>query len=82
MEEAVIQLPDRKTFTVKAPRKEDNEVYICSMKLNGEKYTKNYITHADLLNGGRIEFQMSERPNKLRGIGDEDVPYSFSLKRE
>ena len=43
LEEAVIQLPGRKTFTVKAPRKEDNEVYICSMKLNGEKYTKNYI---------------------------------------
>lgn len=36
LEEAVIQLPGRKTFTVKAPRKEDNEVYICSMKLNGE----------------------------------------------
>ena len=34
LEEAVIQLPGRKTFTVKAPRKEDNEVYICSMKLN------------------------------------------------
>ena len=42
LEEAVIQLPGRKSFTVKAPRKEDNEVYICSMKLNGEKYTKNY----------------------------------------
>ena len=41
LEEAVIQLPGRKTFTVKAPRKEGNEVYICSMKLNGEKYTKN-----------------------------------------
>ncbi|MFR7808533.1 MAG: hypothetical protein ACLU4N_04235 [Butyricimonas faecihominis] len=52
------------------------------MKWNKKVYTKNYITHADLLNGGRIEFQMSERPNKLRGIGDEDVPYSFSLKRE
>ena len=37
LEEAVIQLPGRKTFTVKAPRKEDNEVYICSMKLNGEE---------------------------------------------
>ena len=51
LEEAVIQLPDRKTFTVKAPRKEDNEVYICSMKLNGEKYTKNYITHQDIMKG-------------------------------
>lgn len=59
LEEAVIQLPDRKTFTVKAPRKEDNEVYICSMKLNGEKYTKNYITHQDIMKGGILEFVMT-----------------------
>lgn len=59
LEEAVIQLPGRKTFTVKAPRKEDNEVYICSMKLNGEKYTKNYITHQDIMKGGILEFVMT-----------------------
>ena len=62
LEEAVIQLPDRKTFTVKAPRKEDNEVYICSMKLNGEKYTKNYITHQDIMKGGILEFVMTASP--------------------
>lgn len=59
LEEAVIQLPGRKTFTVKAPRKEDNEVYICSMKLNGEKYTKNYITHQDIMKDGILEFVMT-----------------------
>lgn len=64
LEEAVIQLPDRKTFTVKAPRKEDNEVYICSMKLNGEKYTKNYITHQDIMKGGILEFVMTASPGK------------------
>ena len=64
LEEAVIQLPGRKTFTVKAPRKEGNEVYICSMKLNGEKYTKNYITHQDIMNGGTLEFVMTASPGK------------------
>lgn len=64
LEEAVIQLPGRKTFTVKAPRKEDNEVYICSMKLNGEKYTKNYITHQDIMKGGILEFVMTAPPGK------------------
>lgn len=64
LEEAVIQLPGRKTFTVKAPRKEDNEVYICSMKLNGEKYTKNYITHQDIMKGGILEFVMTASPGK------------------
>ena len=64
LEEAVIQLPGRKTFTVKAPRKEDNEVYIYSMKLNGEKYTKNYITHQDIMKGGILEFVMTASPGK------------------
>ena len=64
LEEADIQLPGRKTFTVKAPRKEDNEVYICSMKLNGEKYTKNYITHQDIMKGGILEFVMTASPGK------------------
>ncbi|MCS2859150.1 GH92 family glycosyl hydrolase [Phocaeicola vulgatus] len=64
LEEAVIQLSGRKTFTVKAPRKEDNEVYICSMKLNGEKYTKNYITHQDIMKGGILEFVMTASPGK------------------
>lgn len=64
LEEAVIQLPGRKTFTVKAPRKEDNEVYICSMKLNGEKYTKNYITHQDIMKDGILEFVMTASPGK------------------
>lgn len=64
LEEAVIQLPGRKTFTVKAPCKEDNEVYICSMKLNGEKYTKNYITHQDIMKGGILEFVMTASPGK------------------
>ena len=64
LEEAVIQLPGRKTFTVKAPRKEDNEVYICSMKLNGEKYTENYITHQDIMKGGILEFVMTASPGK------------------
>lgn len=64
LEGAVIQLPGRKTFTVKAPRKEGNEVYICSMKLNGEKYTKNYITHQDIMKGGILEFVMTASPGK------------------
>lgn len=64
LEEAVILLPGRKTFTVKAPRKEDNEVYICSMKLNGEKYTKNYITHQNIMKGGILEFVMTASPGK------------------
>ena len=64
LEEAAIQLPDGKTFTIKAPRKKHNEIYIRSTKLKGKKYTKNYITHQDIMNGGTLEFVMSATPRK------------------
>ena len=64
LEEATIHPPDGKTFAIKAPRKKGNEIYIRSIKLNGKKYTKNYITHQDILNGGTLEFVMSATPQK------------------
>ena len=64
LEEATIHLRDGKTFAIKAPRKKENEIYIRSIKLNGKKYTKNYITHQDILNGGTLEFVMSATPQK------------------
>lgn len=64
LEEAVIQLPGGKQFIVKAPRKKESDIYIRSMKLNGKKYTKTFITHQDLINGGTLEFVMSAKPNR------------------
>lgn len=64
LEEATIHLHDGKTFAIKAPRKKGNEIYIRSIKLNGKKHTKNYITHQDILNGGTLEFVMSATPQK------------------
>lgn len=64
LEKATIHLPDGKTFAIKTPRKKGNEIYIRSIKLNGKKYTKNYITHQDILNGGTLEFVMSATPQK------------------
>ncbi len=54
------------------------ERYIDRMTFNGSKYTKNYLTHKDLNNGGRLEFKMSAQPNYQRGTSAEDAPYSFS----
>jgi putative alpha-1,2-mannosidase len=49
--------------------------------LNGKHYTKNYLTHGDLMNGAKIEFIMSPTPNKIRGIHKSDFPYSFSNEK-
>lgn len=64
LQQAVIQLPDGKQFIVKVPRKKESDIYIRSMKLNGKKYTRTSITHQDIINGGTLEFVMSDKPNR------------------
>jgi len=54
--------------------------YIQSMTVNNENYDKNFLTHETLLQGGTINFSMSDEPNKIRGIKDEDAPYSFTYE--
>lgn len=76
---ATIHFENGKKMKIFAPGINDDCRYIDRMKLNKRIYTKNYITHKDLQGGGRIEFQMSDRPNRSRGT--TDVPYSFSLEK-
>ena len=60
--EATFNLPEGKTFTVKATNLSDSNIYIAKVILNGKEYPKGYITHQDLMNGGMLEFQMSDKP--------------------
>ena len=78
---ATIHFENGKKLEILAPGTDDAHRYIDRMKLNKRIYTKNYITHKDLQDGGRIKFQMSERPNRSRGTADTDAPYSFSLEK-
>ncbi|MDA3866381.1 MAG: glycoside hydrolase family 92 protein [Salinivirgaceae bacterium] len=55
-----------------------NNRYIGALKVNGATYSKNYFKHTDLLNGVLINLEMSDTPNKQRGIKEIDVPYSLS----
>ena len=76
--EMKLHLENGKTVTISAPNNGDDKRYISSMKLNGKEYTKNYLTHQDLLNGATISFKMDAKPNQQRGTKEADFPYSFS----
>ena len=73
-----LTLDNGKTFEVKAPEVSDEKRYVKSILLNGKPYTKNYITHSELLGGGTLEFVMSAKPNKKRGLAMDDKPYSLT----
>lgn len=52
--------------------------YIDAMTINGKSSSRNYITHQDLIDGAKINFEMSSVANKKRGTDENDAPYSFS----
>ena len=60
VERAEIQLPGGKTFVISAPKKSPQDIYIKSVKLNGKSYSKQYISHEDILKGGILEFKMGK----------------------
>ncbi|KJF43385.1 hypothetical protein LH29_14210 [Draconibacterium sediminis] len=75
-ESATIELPGEKTFEVKAKNLNKTNIYIDSVTLNGEPYTKSYITHTDVVNGGVLEFNMAAEPNKEFGQAAGSRPKS------
>lgn len=67
-----------KQFQVIATRKVKDAQYISSVKLNGKPYTKNYISYLDIVNGGKLEIQLQDKPNAQWGIGKANQPSSLS----
>lgn len=75
---AVIHLENGKKIEISAQGNGEDKVYINELTLNGATSSQNYLTHEDLLKGAKINFEMSENPNKSRGTKKKDFPYSFS----
>ena len=76
LDKATIQLPENKTFIVESENNSRENMYIQSVTLNGENYTKAFITHKDIVSGGNLKFVMGDKPNKEFGKKDEDRPKS------
>lgn len=58
MPKIVLHLTDGKTFTVIAENLSKEHMYVDSITLNGEPYTKNYITYDDIMKGGTLVYKM------------------------
>jgi putative alpha-1,2-mannosidase len=72
-----IKLPENKVFTVENENNSKENKYIQSASLNGKSYTKSFITHKDITNGGVLKFVMGANPNKEFGKKNEDRPKSI-----
>ncbi|WP_025663103.1 GH92 family glycosyl hydrolase [Aquimarina megaterium] len=61
--ETEIHLSDGKIFLITAKNLSKENTYIKSIRLNGEPLNRMYITHKEIVNGGFLEFEMSNSPN-------------------
>ena len=73
-----LQLENGKQFEIDAANNSKENFYVSGISLNGKTWDKNYITHEELLKGGKLGFTMSNQPDKTRGTTKESWPYSMS----
>ena len=60
-----LKLANGKTFTVSAPAVSRENIYIQSVKVNGEPYKKSYLTHDLIMSGATVEFEMGAAPGPV-----------------
>ena len=64
-EKAVLKLANGKRLTLLANDPKKN-IYIHKVELNGKQIDTNFITYAQLMEGGELRFTLSDKPDKSR----------------
>jgi predicted alpha-1,2-mannosidase len=77
-EKMTINLENGNKVEINADGNNHNTRYIDAIKFNGKNHSKNYFNYSELIKGAKIDFTMSDTPNKSRGTAKADAPYSFS----
>ena len=55
----------------------DKNIYVQSVKVNGQKIDRSWLKHEEIITGGLIEFEMGDTPNKEWGESEKNRPPSF-----
>ncbi|WP_433777650.1 GH92 family glycosyl hydrolase [Flavobacterium anhuiense] len=64
MKNAVLNLENGKTFEVETINQSDKNAFVSKVLLNGKELSRPFLKHEDVMNGGKITFYMSNKPNK------------------
>lgn len=59
---AVLRLENGKTLSIEAQNQSDKNVYVNKVLLNGKEINRTFITHSEIMNGGKLTFEMSGKP--------------------
>lgn len=73
-----MHLENGKDVVITAPENSDLNRYVQKLTINGAEHKVNYVDHADLLQGAKMDYVMGPKANENRGNTAEAAPYSFS----
>ncbi|MCK9628680.1 MAG: GH92 family glycosyl hydrolase [Bacteroidales bacterium] len=74
----VIKTAKGRSFTINAPLNSEENIYVTSAFLNNSPQNKmrSYIKHGDIMSGGILTLEMSNKEDSLFGFRSEDRPHS------
>lgn len=75
-------LENGKQVEINAPAAGEENRYVKSLKANGVIHTTNWLSHAALMKGARLDFIMQAKPDYQRGVSQAAAPYSMSAPKK
>jgi len=73
-----INLTNGKKLQVVTHKKSKNSMYINVVKWNGQAYSKNYITYANIMKGGTLDIYLQDEPDKNWGADVAQQPFGLT----
>ena len=73
-EQLTLNLENGNQFTVIAKKLSEQNCYVKSVKLNGKRLERSYISYDEVQNGGTLEFTMTNTPDSKWATQPEDCP--------
>ena len=71
--DAAIHLPGGRTFEIVVERDSAQAPYIQSATLNGEPLNRFWLTHAEIMRGGKLVVHMSSKPNRDWPVAEKET---------
>lgn len=81
-DEVTIKLENGNSFKIITQNNSRKNCYIQKAYLNGIEYNKSYINHQDIMRGGKLVFEMGDKPNYSWGSKAESRPVSQIMENK
>lgn len=80
-QKTTLTLQNGKEIIINAANNSNTNKYVNGLTLNGKAYSKNWLSHRELMQGAVLDFDMTNVPNKARGTETKDFPFSLSNEK-